>query len=49
MTVLSSGNFNLNGTVTPTNLIENAGNLVGANVINGALTWQAGVWNNAAR
>ena len=47
VTVFSSGNFNLNGTVTPTNLIENAGNLVGANVINGALTWQSGNWNSA--
>jgi hypothetical protein len=48
LTYLSSGSFTINGTATPTNLIENAGNLVGANVINGALTWQAGVWNGAA-
>jgi hypothetical protein len=48
LTYLYSGNFTINGTVTPTNLIENAGNLVGANVINGALTWQGGVWNGAA-
>ena len=47
MTVLSSGNFTLNGTVTGTNMVENAGNLVGNNVINGALNWQAGNWNSA--
>ena len=47
VTVLSSGNFTINGTATPTNLIENAGYLVGTNVINGALTWQAGLWNGA--
>jgi hypothetical protein len=43
--VLSVGNFTVNGTVTGTNTVENAGNLVGTNVINGALTWVDGVWN----
>ena len=47
VTVLSGGNFTLNGTVTATNTVENAGNLVGTNVINGALNWQAGNWNSA--
>ena len=45
-TYLSIGSFNLNGTVTGTNMIENAGDLVGTNVIQGALTWQSGSWNN---
>jgi len=45
-TYFSSGNFNLNGTATGTNVIENAGNLVGTNVINGALSWQDGSWAN---
>jgi hypothetical protein len=45
-TYFSSGSFNLNGTATGTNVIENAGNLVGTNVINGALTWQDGSWAN---
>jgi hypothetical protein len=46
-TYLSQGSFNINGTVTGTNVIENSGNLVGTNVINGALTWVAGNWNGA--
>jgi hypothetical protein len=46
-TYLSSGNFNINGTFTGNNVVENSGNLVGANVINGALTWVAGIWNYA--
>jgi hypothetical protein len=33
--------------VTSGNVIENAANLVGTNVINGALTWGSGVWNGA--
>ena len=45
LTVLASGNFNLNGTVTGTNTWE-TGNLVGTNVIHGALNWQAGYWDN---
>jgi hypothetical protein len=48
LTVLSTGNFTLNGTVTGTNTWETAGNLVGANVINGGLTWVAGNWNSPA-
>ena len=48
VTVLYSGNFSLNGTVTGTNTVENAGNLVGTDVINGALNWLAGNWNGAA-
>jgi hypothetical protein len=47
LTVLSIGSFNLNGTVTGTNTWQDAGNLVGTNVINGALTWVAGAWNGA--
>jgi len=45
LTVLSAGNFILNGTVTGTNTWEDAGNLAGTNVIQGALTWMAGSWN----
>ena len=45
LTVLSQGNFNLNGTVTGTNTWEDAGNLAGTNVIRGALTWVAGNWD----
>ena len=48
LTVLSLGSFNVNGTVTGTNTWENSGNLVGANVIKGAMTWVAGGWNGAA-
>jgi hypothetical protein len=44
---LSSGNFNLNGAVTSSNVIENAGNLIGTNVITGELMWQAGNWDSA--
>jgi hypothetical protein len=47
LTVLSSGNFTINGTVTSSNVLENEGNLVGTNVIQGALQWQAGNWNGA--
>ena len=47
LTVLSIGGFNLNGTVTGTNTWENDGNLVGTNVIKGALTWVGGNWNSA--
>ena len=46
-TYLSLGSFNINGTATGSNVVENAGNLVGNNVINGALTWVAGTWDNA--
>ena len=34
--------------MTGTNTWQNAGNLVGTNVINGGLTWVAGNWNGAA-
>src|ERR1017187_6699369 len=46
LAVLSGGSFNLNGTATGTNVSEDGGNLVGTNVINGALTWHDGSWNN---
>jgi hypothetical protein len=46
-TYLSIGSFNINGAATGSNVVENAGNLVGVNVIKGALNWVAGVWNNA--
>ena len=46
---LSVGNFNLNGTVTGTNVYESNGNLVGNNVINGSLNWYGpGNWNSAS-
>jgi hypothetical protein len=49
MTQLSSGNFNIYGTVTPppSNFVENGGSLVGNNIINGGLTWGAGNWDGA--
>ncbi len=46
-TYLSLGSFNINGTATGSNVVENAGNLVGTNVIKGVLTWVAGLWNGA--
>jgi hypothetical protein len=46
-TYLNGGSFNLNGTVTSGNVIENAANLVGTNVINGALAWGGGIWDGA--
>ena len=48
LTVLNSGNFTVNGTVTGTNTwaVGLTDILVGTNVINGALTWQGGNWNN---
>jgi hypothetical protein len=46
LTYFSAGSFTLNGTVTSTNVINNAAGLVGTNVIKGGLTWQAGNWNN---
>jgi hypothetical protein len=48
LTVLSEGSFNINGTVTGTNTWEDAGNLVGANVIKGALNWIGGNWDGAS-
>jgi hypothetical protein len=47
ITYLNAGGFNLNGTVTSSNVVQNAGNLVGTNIIRGALQWQAGTWDNA--
>ena len=47
LTVLSEGNFNINGTVTGSNTWEDAGLLIGNNIINGGLTWVAGNWNTA--
>jgi hypothetical protein len=43
---LNAGNFNINGTTLTGNVVEDAGILVGNNVINGALTWVAGNWNS---
>ena len=43
--LLSAGSFNFNGAVTSSNTVQNAGNLVGNNVIRGQLTWSAGTWN----
>src|ERR1039458_10169483 len=48
VTVLSIGSFNLNGTVTGTNTWQDAGSLVGNNVINGALTWVGGTWDGSS-
>ena len=45
---LSGGAFNLEGTVTETNTVENGAFLFGDNVIEGGLTWMAGVWNTAS-
>jgi hypothetical protein len=44
LTYLSSGSFNINGTITTTNVIENAADLTGTNVIRGGLIWGAGAW-----
>ncbi len=46
LTALSSGGFNLNGTVTGSNTWEVGGNLVGTNVIIGGLNWNLGTWNS---
>jgi hypothetical protein len=46
ITYLGGGNFNINGTLTCTNVIFGGTYLVGTNVINGGLTWQNGQWNN---
>src|ERR1017187_2896942 len=47
LTVLSSGRFKLNGTVTGTNTWEDGGNLIGTTLIQGALTWVNGNWDSA--
>jgi hypothetical protein len=46
ITYLAGGNFNINGTLTCTNVIFAGTDLIGTNVINGGLTWQNGQWNN---
>jgi hypothetical protein len=46
ITDLGGGNFNINGTLTCTNVLFGGGYLVGTNVINGGLNWQNGQWNN---
>jgi len=46
-TYFSAGNFTVNGMVTAPNTIENAGSLVGTNVVHGALTWAGGNWDSA--
>ncbi len=45
-TLLAAGGFDINGAVTSSNVVENGGALVGNNVIYGALTWLAGVWDS---
>jgi len=44
---LASGNFTINGATTTSNVVENSAGMVGANTINGALTWSGGNWNSA--
>jgi hypothetical protein len=46
ITYLGGGNFNINGTLTSTNVLFGGSYLVGTNVINGGLNWQNGQWNN---
>ena len=46
-TILVSGSYNLNGTATGTNLVEDGADLIGTTVINGGLTWFAGSWIGA--
>src|ERR1017187_7124389 len=46
-TILVSGSYNLNGTATGTNLVEDGGNLIGTNIVNGGLTWLSGAWTGA--
>ena len=48
LTVLSGASININGAATGANTWQAGGNLVGTNVIRGALTWVAGVWNGAS-
>ena len=45
---LAGGAFNINGTVTTTNVQLVAGNLTGVNVVTNGLTWSGGDWNNAS-
>jgi hypothetical protein len=46
-TYLNSGNFNLNGAVTSSNVVQNGGYLVGANFIQGQFLCQDGNWGSA--
>src|ERR1035438_7388567 len=49
LTALETSGYTINGTVTGTNTWEtDTGNLVGTNVIHGALNWVSGNWNGAA-
>jgi hypothetical protein len=45
---LAGGNFTINGAVTGSNTVENAGNLTGTNVIRGQLIWSGGAWSGAS-
>jgi hypothetical protein len=45
ITYLGGGNFNINGTLTSTNVLFAGSYLVGTNVINGGLAWINGWWN----
>jgi hypothetical protein len=48
LTTLEVSGYTINGTVTGTNTWEtDSGNLVGTNVIHGALNWVSGNWNGA--
>ena len=49
LVVLGGGAFNINGTVTSTNLQENGANLSGNNVLYGGFTWVGGNWNSGAQ
>src|SRR6266568_3052059 len=44
---LAGGGFNINGTITSTNVQLNGGTLTGSNVIAGAFTWVVGSWGDA--
>lgn len=44
---LSGGTFNLEGTMTETNTVENGASWFSDNVIEGGLTWTAGVWDSS--
>ena len=44
---LAGGAFNINGTLTTTNVQLVAGSLIGVNVVTNGLTWSGGDWNSA--
>lgn len=46
--ILAGGNYNINGSVTSTNVFETGSLLVGSNVLAGGLTWSGGNWNSAS-